>query len=111
MCNRSSRGTLFNSFQKCIVYSRAWECSYILDDQPVRERVMASYYYTTCMVIFCDLCVPAKFKFLLLLLLNHVSTAHCKFIQYARLIVRWFRGVLLLDVSARSEPSSGDVVR
>ena len=33
---------LFNNCQQCIVYSRAWECSYKLSDQPVCERVTAS---------------------------------------------------------------------
>ena len=32
----------FHGLQQCIVYSRAWECSYQLNDQPVRERVTAS---------------------------------------------------------------------
>ena len=35
----------FHGLQQHVVYSPAWECSYKLNDQPVRERVTASYYY------------------------------------------------------------------
>ena len=31
-----------HGLQQCIVYSLSWECSYKLNDKPVRERVTAS---------------------------------------------------------------------
>ena len=34
--------SVMRAWQQCMVYSRAWECSYKLNDQPIREWVTAS---------------------------------------------------------------------
>ena len=40
--HRSITGAWLHSLQQCMMYFRAWECSYKLNDQPVCERVTAS---------------------------------------------------------------------
>ena len=43
-CNRSSQECVVHGLKQCIVYFRAWECSYKVNDQPIREQVTASLF-------------------------------------------------------------------
>ena len=40
--HRSVTGARLGGLQQCTVYFWAWECSYKLNDRPVREQVTAS---------------------------------------------------------------------